>query len=80
VDESSQIRWTFVVSNDDGTWEGEYEGMIAPGDTTHLVVRRATGAYDGLELFEQTYFAQEAGQGFPPNTSLPIDEYIQESQ
>jgi len=52
ADQSADIWGTMVLTNDGGTWAGDFTGTVAAGYTTHRIEGTAvgTGAYEGLRL------------------------------
>ena len=65
LDGSADIKGTYVLSTEDGTWEGYWAGTVDEGYTTHRVesLLVGTGAYEGL-LYRLNLVSDAAGTGF----------------
>lgn len=59
------------ISNEGGSWVGEWTGGIAAGGDEHHVrlVAKGTGAYAGLKVTMSGWFV-EAGEGFTPDIQI----------
>jgi hypothetical protein len=82
ADLSADMWGTFTLTNEGGTWEGEWTGMIAKGGTTHYMLTDATGTgdYKGLEYHSQAHFVEEAGKGFQSGTEVIGNGWIAKSE
>lgn len=70
-DMSARIWGTSVLSNEGGTWVGDWTGGIAAGGDVHHVYQTAkgTGGYAGLVAHFSGWFV-EAGEGFTPDIQI----------
>ena len=70
-DGSADMWGTQTLTNDDGTWEGPWVGMIARDGGVHYTLQALTGTgdYEGLVWKSQSYF--EAGPEYT-EPDLPL--------
>lgn len=70
-DMSARLWGTSVLSNEDGTWVGDWTGGIASGGNVHHLYQTAegTGGYAGLVVHSSGWFV-EAGEGFAPDIQI----------
>jgi hypothetical protein len=70
-DMSARLWGTAVLSNQGGTWVGDWTGGIASGGNVHhlYLTARGTGGYAGLVVHSSGWFV-EAGEGFTPDIQI----------
>jgi hypothetical protein len=70
-DMSARLWGTSVLSNEGGTWVGDWTGGIASGGNVHHLHQTAkgTGGYAGLVAHFSGWFV-EAGEGFTPDIQI----------
>ena len=83
-DNSGEIWGTWILTNSDGTWTGEYSGAVSassaavPAGGYFRIDAKGTGAYNGLELH---LLGRDAlNEGFEPGTDHVLAGWIQEAE
>jgi hypothetical protein len=64
-DQSADIWGRYTLTNDGGTWEGQWAGTVDKGYTTHRVesLLVGTGLYEGL-LYRLSLISDATGSGY----------------